>query len=169
MTQRGGWSRLQPRPGRNGLRLHVLVARHGGGGRRRRGYVWVFMNTHLLSEVARVCTTIGVLNHGKLIYKDSIEETTRRVPDEASLQDIYLRMGGRRHDRHNRHPAGGLSAPPAGPYRPAGHLAHHDGAGRRDRLVEPQQRSRGSTTRRCGSWLTALPSKRRRLKTWNSA
>ena len=52
----------------------------------------VFMNTHLLSEVARVCTTIGVLNHGNLIYKDSIEETTRRFPDEASLEDIYALM-----------------------------------------------------------------------------
>lgn len=52
----------------------------------------VFMNTHLLSEVARVCTTIGVLNHGDLIYKDSIEETIRRFPDEASLEDIYVRV-----------------------------------------------------------------------------
>lgn len=54
----------------------------------------VFMNTHLLSEVAKVCTTIGVLNHGSLIYKDSIEETTRRFPDEASLEDIYVLMEG---------------------------------------------------------------------------
>lgn len=54
----------------------------------------VFMNTHLLSEVARVCTTIGVLNRGELIYKDSIAETTRRFPDEASLEDIYDRMEG---------------------------------------------------------------------------
>jgi ABC-2 type transport system ATP-binding protein len=54
----------------------------------------VFMNTHLLSEVGKVCTTIGVLNHGELIYKDSIEETTRRFPDEASLEDIYVRMEG---------------------------------------------------------------------------
>jgi ABC-2 type transport system ATP-binding protein len=52
----------------------------------------VFMNTHLLSEVAKVCTTIGVLNHGDVIYKDSIEETIRRFPDEASLEDIYVRM-----------------------------------------------------------------------------
>jgi ABC-2 type transport system ATP-binding protein len=54
----------------------------------------VFMNTHLLSEVAKVCTTIGVLNQGELIYKDSIEETLRRFPDEASLEDIYVRMEG---------------------------------------------------------------------------
>jgi ABC-2 type transport system ATP-binding protein len=52
----------------------------------------VFMNTHLLSEVAKVCTTIGVLNHGELIYKDTIEATTDRFPDETSLEDIYVRM-----------------------------------------------------------------------------
>jgi ABC-2 type transport system ATP-binding protein len=52
----------------------------------------VFMNTHQLSEVARLCTSIGVLSHGELIYKDSIEATTRRFPDEASLEDIYVRM-----------------------------------------------------------------------------
>jgi ABC-2 type transport system ATP-binding protein len=52
----------------------------------------VFMNTHLLSEVAKVCTTIGVLNQGELIYKDSIANTTARFPDEASLEDIYVRM-----------------------------------------------------------------------------
>ncbi len=52
----------------------------------------VFMNTHLLSEVAKVCTTIGVLNHGNLVYKDSITETTRRFPNEASLEDVYALM-----------------------------------------------------------------------------
>lgn len=52
----------------------------------------VFMNTHLLSEVAKVCTTIGVLNAGELIYKESLAETLRRFPDEASLEDIYVRM-----------------------------------------------------------------------------
>jgi ABC-2 type transport system ATP-binding protein len=54
----------------------------------------VFMNTHLLSEVAKVCTSIGVLNHGELIYKDSIEATIRRFPSEASLEDIYVKMEG---------------------------------------------------------------------------
>jgi ABC-2 type transport system ATP-binding protein len=54
----------------------------------------IFMNTHLLSEVARVCTTIGVLNHGQLNNTDSMANTTRRFPDEASLEDIYLLMEG---------------------------------------------------------------------------
>jgi ABC-2 type transport system ATP-binding protein len=53
----------------------------------------IFMNTHLLSEVSRVCKTIGVLNHGRLIYHDSLENTIRRFPDEASLEDIYVQLG----------------------------------------------------------------------------
>jgi ABC-2 type transport system ATP-binding protein len=52
----------------------------------------VFMNTHLLSEVSKVCTTIGVLNHGELIYNDSMEATLARFPNEASLEDIYVKV-----------------------------------------------------------------------------
>ena len=33
-----------------------------------------------------------MLNHGELIYKDSIEATMQRFPDEASLEDIYVRV-----------------------------------------------------------------------------
>jgi ABC-2 type transport system ATP-binding protein len=67
------------------LRQTILRLNHDLG-------MTVFMNTHLLSEVARVCTSIGVLNHGELIYQDSIEATVRRFPDEATLEDIYVRM-----------------------------------------------------------------------------
>ncbi|MBK8294905.1 MAG: ABC transporter ATP-binding protein [Solirubrobacterales bacterium] len=52
----------------------------------------IFMNTHLLSEVSRVCTTIGVLAEGSLIYLDSMDRTLERFPDEASLEDIYVRL-----------------------------------------------------------------------------
>ncbi len=54
--------------------------------------ITIFMNTHLLSEVARVCTTIGVLSEGELIYRDSLAATLERFPDEASLEDIYVRL-----------------------------------------------------------------------------
>lgn len=57
--------------------------------------ITIFMNTHLLSEVARVCTSIGVLADGKLIYRDSLEATLTRFPDEASLEDIYVRLEDR--------------------------------------------------------------------------
>lgn len=52
----------------------------------------IFMNTHLLSEVAKTCTTIGVLNHGKLIYKDTLENTIKRFHDEETLEGIYFSM-----------------------------------------------------------------------------
>ena len=55
----------------------------------------IFMNTHLLSEVSRVCTTIGVLGEGALIYNDSLEKTLERFPDEASLEGIYVRLDQR--------------------------------------------------------------------------
>ena len=56
----------------------------------------VFMNTHLLSEVSKVCTTIGVLSQGKMIYNDSLAATMDRFPDEASLEDIYVRVDPQR-------------------------------------------------------------------------
>lgn len=52
--------------------------------------ITIFMNTHLLSEVSQTCTTIGVLNHGQLIYKDSLENTLQTFPDEESLEGIYF-------------------------------------------------------------------------------
>lgn len=55
-------------------------------------HITIFMNTHLLSEVAKTCTSIGVLNHGKLIYKDTLENTLKKFPDEVSLEEIYVQM-----------------------------------------------------------------------------
>lgn len=43
----------------------------------------IFMNTHQLSEVAKVCTSIGVLNHGELIYQDFDRKHVAAVPRRA--------------------------------------------------------------------------------------
>ena len=50
----------------------------------------IFMNTHLLSEVTKTCTSIGVLNHGKLIYHDSLEKVLQKFKTQNSLEEIYL-------------------------------------------------------------------------------
>ncbi len=50
----------------------------------------IFMNTHLLSEVSKTCTTIGVLNHGRLIYRDTLENTLKKFQNENSLEEIYF-------------------------------------------------------------------------------
>jgi ABC-2 type transport system ATP-binding protein len=54
----------------------------------------IFMNTHLLSEVMRTCSRIGVLSHGELIYADSLANTLKRFKDEESLEQIYLKIEG---------------------------------------------------------------------------
>ena len=50
----------------------------------------IFMNTHLISEISKTCSTIGILNQGQLVYRDSIEQVTQRYGDEASLEALYL-------------------------------------------------------------------------------
>lgn len=52
----------------------------------------VFMNTHLLSEVTKTCTSIGVLRHGRLVHHDSLARTLELFSDEASLEEIYFRL-----------------------------------------------------------------------------
>lgn len=52
----------------------------------------IFMNTHLLSEVTKTCTSIGVLTAGELRYHDSLAATLDAFPDESSLEDIYLHL-----------------------------------------------------------------------------
>lgn len=50
----------------------------------------IFMNTHLLSEIAKTCTSIGVLNHGQLVFHDTIDVVMSRYGDEEALEELYL-------------------------------------------------------------------------------
>jgi ABC-2 type transport system ATP-binding protein len=52
----------------------------------------IFMNTHLLSEVTRTCTSIGILRSGVLAYHDSLDATLKAFPPELSLEEIYLEI-----------------------------------------------------------------------------
>ncbi len=54
----------------------------------------IFMNSHLLVEVAKTCTAIGVLNHGKLVYTDTLANTLKRFKNEDSLEKIYFSING---------------------------------------------------------------------------
>jgi ABC-2 type transport system ATP-binding protein len=50
----------------------------------------VFMNTHMLDQVTKICTSIGIMNQGRLIVADSLAGIISRFADERSLEDIYL-------------------------------------------------------------------------------
>lgn len=54
--------------------------------------ITIFMNTHQLGEVAKLCTHIGILNHGHMVIADSLENILKKFPDHASLEDIYLQI-----------------------------------------------------------------------------
>ena len=52
----------------------------------------IFMNTHLLSEVTKTCTSIGMLRQGELAYQASLAATLEAFPGEDSLEEIYLNI-----------------------------------------------------------------------------
>jgi ABC-2 type transport system ATP-binding protein len=52
--------------------------------------ITVFMNTHQLAEVTRLCTSIGIMNHGRLVVADTLSRVMEQFPNDQSLEDIYL-------------------------------------------------------------------------------
>lgn len=50
----------------------------------------IFMNTHLLSEVTKICTDIGIISHGKLLTYGSIENIEKKYKEQESLEEIYF-------------------------------------------------------------------------------
>ena len=52
----------------------------------------IFMNTHLISEVSKTCTSIAVLNHGHLVFHDTIAEVLSRFGDDTALEHLYLSL-----------------------------------------------------------------------------
>jgi ABC-2 type transport system ATP-binding protein len=52
----------------------------------------IFMNTHLLSEVTKICTDIGIISRGKLLLSDSIKNIESKFSGEKSLEDIYFKI-----------------------------------------------------------------------------
>lgn len=55
--------------------------------------ITIFMNTHQLAEVAKLCTSIGIMSHGRLVVADSLKNVMARFPTDQSLEDIYLHFG----------------------------------------------------------------------------
>jgi ABC-2 type transport system ATP-binding protein len=52
--------------------------------------ITVFMNTHQLGQVAKLCSSIGIMNHGRLILTDRLESVLEAFPHHFSLEDVYL-------------------------------------------------------------------------------
>lgn len=49
----------------------------------------IFLNSHLLSEVEKICDTVAIINQGKLLVKDTISAI---VKDGDTLEDVFVRL-----------------------------------------------------------------------------
>ena len=50
--------------------------------------VTVFLNSHFLSEVEKTCRTLAIMNHGKILVKDSIRSI---IEDDETLEDVFIK------------------------------------------------------------------------------
>jgi ABC-2 type transport system ATP-binding protein len=51
----------------------------------------ILLSSHILSELAEVCTTIGVIDHGRLLASGTVEEVRRKL---SSGQNVRVRLLG---------------------------------------------------------------------------
>ena len=49
----------------------------------------IFLNSHLLSEVGKICDTAAIINRGKLLVKDTISAI---VKDGETLEDVFVKL-----------------------------------------------------------------------------
>ena len=49
----------------------------------------IFLNSHFLSEVEKICDTVAIIDHGRLLVKDSIASI---VKDGETLEDLFVRL-----------------------------------------------------------------------------
>ena len=49
----------------------------------------LFLNSHLLSEVEKICDTAAIISRGKLLVKDAIPAI---VKDGETLEDVFIRL-----------------------------------------------------------------------------
>ena len=49
----------------------------------------IFLNSHLLSEVEKICDTAAIINRGRLLVKDAIYAIAK---DGETLEDVFVRL-----------------------------------------------------------------------------
>jgi ABC-2 type transport system ATP-binding protein len=76
---------LDPRSARIVKDLFLARARSG---------VAVFMSTHLLSIAEELADTIGIIDHGRMLARGTLEALRREYRDEGSLEQMFLRLTG---------------------------------------------------------------------------
>ena len=60
----------------------------------RRGRLTVFLTSHVLEVVERLCDHVGVIHRGRLVAQGTLEGVMRAVPGAGSLTDVFVRLVG---------------------------------------------------------------------------
>ena len=60
----------------------------------RRGRLTVFLTSHVLEVVERLCDHVGVIHRGRLVAQGSLDGVVGAVPGAASLTDAFVRLVG---------------------------------------------------------------------------
>ncbi len=54
----------------------------------------IFLTSHILEVVERLCTDLAVLHQGKLVYQGSLVDLRTQLPDQATLEEYFLTLIG---------------------------------------------------------------------------
>lgn len=60
----------------------------------RRGRLTVFLTSHVLEVVERLCDHVGVIHGGRLVAQGTLSEVVGAVPEARSLTDAFVRLVG---------------------------------------------------------------------------
>ena len=60
----------------------------------RRGRLTVFLTSHVLEVVERLCDHVGVIHRGRLVAQGTLTGVVQAVPGAASLTDAFVRLVG---------------------------------------------------------------------------
>jgi ABC-2 type transport system ATP-binding protein len=60
----------------------------------KRGRLTVFLTSHVLEVVERLCDHVGVIHRGRLVAQGTLEGVVGAVPGAASLTDAFVKLVG---------------------------------------------------------------------------
>jgi ABC-2 type transport system ATP-binding protein len=57
----------------------------------------IFMSTHLLDMAEKVCSRVGIIHRGELVATGTLAELRERVDENASLEEVFLKVTEEEH------------------------------------------------------------------------
>jgi ABC-2 type transport system ATP-binding protein len=52
--------------------------------------------THYLGEVEQICSRVAIMDAGRIIADDTLEQLYKMTPGSANLEDVFIKLTGRK-------------------------------------------------------------------------